>query len=89
MLQLKHELAFSSATGPGWGLTYDGQHLICSDGSDKIVFFKVPTLESVHTEEVRDVYCYTSRISIMHDLTSCVDRLGAEDIGPHSREKGS
>ena len=55
MYQLVHELKFTTATGPGWGMTYDGEHLIASDGSAIVVFWKLPTVSSKATEEVKRI----------------------------------
>jgi len=40
--------------GEGWGLTYDGTHLIVSDGSAVLSFYEPGTGEPVRTIEVRD-----------------------------------
>ena len=40
--------------GEGWGLTYDGQRLIMSDGSDTLRFWHPETLEEVGRLRVRD-----------------------------------
>ena len=34
-------------TGEGWGLTFDGNHFIVSDGSSRITFFEVPNTAKV------------------------------------------
>lgn len=52
-------MAFITASGQGWGLAYDGEHLIGSDGSAVVVFWKLPTLSSKSTQEV-------SRITVHH-----------------------
>jgi glutaminyl-peptide cyclotransferase len=36
---------YQTFTGEGWGLTTDGKHLIVSDGSETISFFKLPVLK--------------------------------------------
>jgi glutamine cyclotransferase len=38
---------------PGWGLTYDGQHLIASDGSDRLTFIDPANFRPLHQIEVR------------------------------------
>ena len=40
--------------GDGWGLTYDGQRLIMSDGSDTLRFWHPDTLEEMGRLRVRD-----------------------------------
>ena len=42
---------FSTSTGEGWGLTHDGQHLIMSDGSDTITFFRFPQVSTHHEQD--------------------------------------
>lgn len=60
-LKLLGRKRFSSHSGEGWGLTTDGNHLILSDGSDRITFFSFPLvtdkmeeLEKIKTIVVRD-----------------------------------
>jgi glutamine cyclotransferase len=50
-LQLKRKLGYR---GEGWGLTYDGTHLLLSDGSDRINRLDPRTLESAGHIRVRD-----------------------------------
>ena len=38
----------------GWGITYDGQHLIASDGSAQLRFLDPLTLQEIRSIEVRD-----------------------------------
>jgi len=40
--------------GQGWGLTYDGERLILSDGSDRLRFFDPLTFEETGSVAVRD-----------------------------------
>lgn len=40
--------------GEGWGLTYDGTHLILSDGSDALTFYEPKTFKKVRTIRVVD-----------------------------------
>jgi glutamine cyclotransferase len=37
--------SFRSHSGQGWGLTFDGQHLIASDGSDVLTTFELPVVD--------------------------------------------
>jgi glutaminyl-peptide cyclotransferase len=39
--------------GQGWGLTYDGEHLIYSDGSDQLHFLDPSTGQHLHSVAVR------------------------------------
>ena len=41
-LELKDIRAFKTVTGQGWGMAYDGKHLIVTDGSHYISKFDVP-----------------------------------------------
>jgi glutaminyl-peptide cyclotransferase len=41
-------------TGEGWGLTFDGQHLIMSDGTDALRFWHPETFEEVRRVQVTD-----------------------------------
>eukprot|EP00602_Paraphysomonas_sp_CaronLab_P008782 CAMPEP_0185029546 /NCGR_PEP_ID=MMETSP1103-20130426/15915_1 /TAXON_ID=36769 /ORGANISM="Paraphysomonas bandaiensis, Strain Caron Lab Isolate" /LENGTH=245 /DNA_ID=CAMNT_0027564339 /DNA_START=73 /DNA_END=807 /DNA_ORIENTATION=- len=60
-LELLSTYHYQTHSGEGWGLTYDGHHLIASDGSDHLTFFEVPTgatgtmLTKVREVRVRDV----------------------------------
>ncbi|MGE0785514.1 MAG: glutaminyl-peptide cyclotransferase [Sandaracinaceae bacterium] len=40
--------------GEGWGLCYDGRHLVMSDGSDRLAFRDPVTFEIDHVVRVRD-----------------------------------
>lgn len=40
-LKLIGEFAYPNLLGEGWGLTYDGEHLIASDGSSNLYFLNV------------------------------------------------
>eukprot|EP01039_Chlorochromonas_danica_P009588 gene9588-10596_t len=42
-LRLQAIKSYETPTGEGWGLTTDGKHLIVSDGSDTISFFRIPS----------------------------------------------
>lgn len=35
--------SYVTSSGEGWGLAFDGTHLLASDGSDVITFFELPT----------------------------------------------
>ena len=39
-------------SGEGWGLTFDGEHLVMSDGSDSLRFWDPNTLRQIRTLEV-------------------------------------
>eukprot|EP01031_Cornospumella_fuschlensis_P029550 gene29550-35667_t len=59
-LVLKDTKHFSTPTGEGWGAATDGQHLIVSDGSDAITFFKIPAINDglPHLTKVREIKVY-------------------------------
>ena len=46
-LALVSETSFSTTTGEGWGITFDGQQLIVSDGSSFLHFWDPHTLPQV------------------------------------------
>jgi glutaminyl-peptide cyclotransferase len=50
-LQRVREFAYE---GEGWGLCYDGEHLVMSDGSDRLVFRDPETFRSVRSIRVRE-----------------------------------
>lgn len=50
-LEEKRRIAYQ---GEGWGLTYDGRHLIQSDGSDTLLFRDPATFNIVRTLKVTD-----------------------------------
>ena len=50
-LDLKKEFSYQTE---GWGITYDGNRLIMSDGSSKLYFLDVKTFEEIGTIEVFD-----------------------------------
>lgn len=43
-----------SYSGEGWGLTYDGTHLIMSDGTDRLRFMDPADFSEVRSVQVRD-----------------------------------
>jgi glutamine cyclotransferase len=53
-LALTQEFKFSTGTGEGWGITYDGTHLIVSDGSAMLYFWDVDTLKEVRRVQVTE-----------------------------------
>ena len=52
-------------SGEGWGLTYDGQRLIMSDGTDTLRFWNPETLEELGRVRVRDGDRAIARINEM------------------------
>ena len=48
-LMLLGTLPYTTFNGQGWGLTSDGQHLIASDGSDRLTFFAIPTSKELNS----------------------------------------
>lgn len=49
--ELKESVAYP---GEGWGLTFDGKHLVMSDGSATLRFLSLPEFSEVRRVEVRD-----------------------------------
>jgi glutamine cyclotransferase len=45
---------FSYTNAEGWGLTHNNEHIIMSDGTDKLTYLDTTTLEPVKTLSVRD-----------------------------------
>jgi glutamine cyclotransferase len=41
--------SYSTYNGEGWGLTFNGQHLIASDGSDHLTYFELPKDDLLET----------------------------------------
>ncbi|MDR2170508.1 MAG: glutaminyl-peptide cyclotransferase [Planctomycetaceae bacterium] len=54
--------------GEGWGLTYDGKHLIMSDGSDQLNFIDPNTFNSVRKIFVKDIDAKTKKTFHLRDL---------------------
>lgn len=50
------EFEQNTSTKEGWGITHDGQHLIASDGSEKLTYLDTVTLKPVKTLSVSDEY---------------------------------
>ena len=50
-LELKQNFSISTE---GWGLTYDGNNLVMSDGTDRLYFLNPATFEVVRTISVKD-----------------------------------
>jgi len=40
---------YETSNGEGWGLTYDGEHLVASDGTNMLTFFEVPNMSHKST----------------------------------------
>ncbi|MFC2033818.1 glutaminyl-peptide cyclotransferase [Chloroflexota bacterium] len=58
--ELLREFPYSTE---GWGITYDGDHLIMSDGSAVLYFLDPETLNTVDSIEVRDKNTLINRIN--------------------------
>ena len=54
---LKHLFTtrFHTHKGEGWGLTNDGEHLIATDGSNRIMYLSVPKDESDEAKRVKEL----------------------------------
>ena len=59
-------------SGEGWGLTYDGQRLIMSDGSDTLRFWDPDTLAEVGRLRVRDGDRAIDRINEMEYVDGAI-----------------
>ena len=46
--------SFEYSNGEGWGLTHNNEHIIMSDGTEKLTFLDTVSLKPVKTLEVRD-----------------------------------
>ena len=62
----------SIPTQEGWGLTEDGNHLILSDGSDRLRFLDPETLAIVREVEVRDGNRPVSRLNELEYIDGLV-----------------
>ncbi|KAI9917272.1 hypothetical protein PsorP6_013076 [Peronosclerospora sorghi] len=49
----KSEFAFETVTGEGWGITYDGEDLIVSDGSSSLIFWDPLTMKEKRRVDVK------------------------------------
>lgn len=47
----------------GWGITHDNQHLIISDGTDKLHYFDTLTLQEVFTKSIKNNNRKTSNLN--------------------------
>ena len=47
----------------GWGLTNDNEHLIMSDGTEKLIFLDTATLEPVKTLHVKDQNGFVTKLN--------------------------
>jgi glutamine cyclotransferase len=45
--QIVGNYLYTTHTGEGWGLTYNGKHFIISDGSSRIQFFNMPDINKL------------------------------------------
>ncbi|MCC6162892.1 MAG: glutaminyl-peptide cyclotransferase [Acidobacteria bacterium] len=58
--------------GEGWGLTYDGQHLIMSDSTDTLRFWDPETLQEVRRVRVRDGDRHIDRVNEMEYVDGAI-----------------
>ncbi|CAI5745228.1 unnamed protein product [Peronospora destructor] len=58
---------FNTVTGEGWGVTYDGKHLVVSDGSSTIMFWDPSTMKEVRRIDVT-IYDGQQEISHINEL---------------------
>ena len=50
-------------TTEGWGLTHDNQHLIMSDGTEKLIYLDTATFKPVRTIRVKDVNGFVTKLN--------------------------
>ena len=58
-----NELEKYEYDGQGWGLTYDGTHLIMSDGTSRLYFLDPENFKEVRTVNVRNGMAYVSELN--------------------------
>ncbi|DAZ93572.1 TPA: hypothetical protein N0F65_009812 [Lagenidium giganteum] len=51
-VEVAREFEFDTVTGEGWGIDYDGVHLLVSDGSSTIMFWDPKTMQEVRRIDV-------------------------------------
>lgn len=73
--------------GQGWGLTYDGKHLIMSDGSAKLYFIDPETFEKQRVITVRNGHSYISGLNELeytngHIYANRLDQDNVYEIDP-------
>ncbi|KAL4111246.1 hypothetical protein PRIC1_002927 [Phytophthora ramorum] len=64
---LKREFNYDTVTGEGWGITYDGEDLVVSDGSSTLLFWDPSTMKEVRRVDVT-IYDGTQQISQINEL---------------------
>ncbi|KAG6614006.1 Glutamine cyclotransferase [Phytophthora cinnamomi] len=64
---LRREFAFDTVTGEGWGITYDGEEFVVSDGSSTLMFWDPATMEEVRSVDV-SMYDGAQKISQINEL---------------------
>jgi glutaminyl-peptide cyclotransferase len=65
--KLQSEFPYETFTSEGWGIDYDGKHLVVSDGSEKIMFWDPATKTSVREITVTyegDVVKYVNELEV-------------------------
>ncbi|EGZ13206.1 hypothetical protein PHYSODRAFT_546922 [Phytophthora sojae] len=58
---------FDTVTGEGWGITYDGEKFVVSDGSSTLMFLDPKTMEEVRSVDVT-MYDGAQKISQINEL---------------------
>ena len=59
--------SYRTHSGEGWGLTYDGQQFIISDGSSRLSFFDVPNITKIHQKQLFHTQLKKTREIIVKD----------------------
>ncbi|KAE9344197.1 hypothetical protein PF008_g9335 [Phytophthora fragariae] len=65
---LKREFTFDTVTGEGWGVTYDGEEFVVSDGSSTLMFWDPTTMKEVRSVDVTMYDDGTQKISQINEL---------------------
>ncbi|KAG7392812.1 hypothetical protein PHYPSEUDO_014299 [Phytophthora pseudosyringae] len=65
--ELKREFAFDTVTGEGWGMTFDGDDYVVSDGSSTLMFWDPKTMKEVGHVDV-SIYDGAQKISQLNEL---------------------
>ncbi|POM77651.1 hypothetical protein PHPALM_4937 [Phytophthora palmivora] len=64
---LKREFSFDTVTGEGWGITFDGEDYMVSDGSSTIMFWNPTTMKEVGHIDV-SIYDGAQKITQINEL---------------------
>ena len=68
----------SHKQGEGWGLTTDGEHLIATDGSSRVLYLTVPTKEGEEATKVRELI-------VMESAAENIEKAQEEELEASKR----